>query len=272
MARGRFVRWLRWDANASRNPKLLSVKADGMVLYLRGLEYCAEHETDGLIPKHVIPWLVADFVDLELWSARRRKPVDNSPEPVDNSPETEHNNARLSAVCPPVVRNVTVTESVTGRDSEPDGLNPGGMSDEALARRRRRLVKRLVDAGLWHANPHGYEVNDYLQYQPERSEIEERDERRRAQARERKRRERARKRGQPLSADCPNVTHVTPYTLRGYSLRNNPQEGGHDFGSGSTPALEGAGAPPDSSPTNGTTGADEARKIIERLRAGSQMP
>ncbi len=256
------MKWLRLDVNATRNPKLTSVKADGMFLYLRGLAYCAEHETDGLIPKQAVPGLVADFVELELWHPRGRRVVDN---PVDNSAESEHNEAPLSAVCPEFVRNVTRTESVTGRDIESEGLTPAGMSDEAFARRRRRLVKRLVDAGLWHKTPHGYEVNDYLAYQPEKSELEERDERRREKDRERKRRERARKRGVPLSEDCPNVTPVTVRTIRGYPLRDNPPKG-VTLSSGGTPALEGAGAPALSESDN------PAREILAKLRESSRLP
>lgn len=251
------MKWLRWDANASRNPKLMSVKADGMLLYLRGLEYCAEHETDGLIPKAVVRSMVDDFVDLGLWITQPKR-------------------AQVSGKCPASVRNVTVTESVTGEDDD-DGGDGYGMTREAFERRRRRLVGRLVKSGLWHEHPLGYEVNDYLQYQPERSEIEERDERRRAAARERKRRERARKQGADVSAKCPNVTPVTPYTKRGYSLRSNPPfDETHSHGG--TPALEGAGAPEASVvelPTADTgTVLDEhgPQAIIRRLSEAKRMP
>lgn len=255
------MKWLRWDANASRNPKLLSVKADGMLLYLRGLEYCAEHETDGLIPGHVVGWLVADFVDLELWSARRRRPVDNSPE--DGS-----DGASLSPTCRQLVAPVTRTVTRTLDDaSNPGEAEPApvGMSRAAFDRRRQRLVKRLCDAGLWHQTPHGYEVNDYLKYQPEKSELAEREERRRAADRERKRRERARKRGVPLSSDCRNVTPVTVPTIRGYSLRSNPPyEDTPDHGG--TPALEGAGAPDAVMDEHGP------HAIIRRLSDAKRMP
>ena len=246
----------------TRNPKVTAVRADGLMLYLRGLSYCAEHETDGHIPAHAVPGMVDDFLELGLWITQ---------------PKSEHNNEEVSAKCPPSVHGVTVTQSVTGRDIEPDGLNPQHMTKQAFDRRRRRLVKRLVDAGLWHETPHGYEVNDYLQYQPERSEIEERDERRRAAARERKRRERARKRGEQVSAKCPNVTPVTPYTKRGYSLRSNPQESGAHF-QGGTPALEGAGAPVAQGGETPTADAgavlDEhgPQAIIKRLAEAKQMP
>lgn len=251
------MKWLRWDANASRNPKLLSVRADGMLLYLRGLEYCAEHETDGLIPRAVVRSMVDDFVALGLWITQPKR-------------------AQVSAKCPPSVRNVTVTESVTGDDGEYDD-EPGGMSQEAFERRRRRLVARLVKSGLWHEHPLGYEVNDYLQYQPERSEIEERDERRRAAARERKRRERARKQGAQVSAKCPNVTPVTPYTKRGYSLRSNPQVGG-SLSQGGTPALEGAGAPVTPQDEQQATDIERViaehgpQAIVRRLSDAKRMP
>jgi hypothetical protein len=230
------VKWLRWDANASRNPKLHSVRADGMFLYLRGLEYCAEHETDGVIPAAVVRSLVDDFVDLGLWITQPKR-------------------AQVSGKCPPSVRVVTRTESVTPEDDDAADDAPA-MSREAFERRRRRLVARLIAAGLWHEHPLGYEVNDYLQYQPERSEIEERNERKRAADRERKRRERARKQGAQVSAKCPNVTHVTPHTIRGYSLRNNPPVE-DTLSQGGTPALGGAGAP--------VAAADEKHSDVEAV-------
>lgn len=264
------MKWFRLDANALRNPKLTSVKADGILLYLRGLAYCAEHETDGLIPKHVIPSLVEDFTELELWTSRRRKPVDNSPGLVDNSTPDD---ARLSPTCRQVVAPVR-GQSRGHLDDASDAGTPadtsGGMSRAAFDRRRQRLVRRLVEAGLWHENPNGYEVNDYLKYQPEKSELEERDERRRAADRERKRKERARKRGVPLSPDCRNVTPVTVPTIRGYSLRSNPPFDETLSEEGGTPALEGAGAPV--APADEMQGADHARAIVAKLRGGAQMP
>lgn len=270
------MKWLRIDANMTRNPKVTAVKGDGLMLYLRGLCYCAEHETDGIIPTHVIPSLVSDFVDLDLWSSRRRKPVDNSPQPVDNSTP---DGASLSPLCRQVV--APVTRTVTGQVADAssygeDETPPGGMSQAAFDRRRQRLVKRLCDAGLWHQTPHGYEVNDYLKYQPEKSEMAEREERRREIDRERKRRERARKRGVPLSSACRNVTPVTVRTTRGYPLRDNPPSYETHDEEGVTPALEGAGAPLAAAQGqgngNGVHGPDEARKIIERLSAAKQMP
>lgn len=240
------MKWLRIDANITRNPKVASVRADGLVLYLRGLCYCAEHETDGLIPRHAVAGLVDDFVHMGLWI-------------------TQPKSAQVSAKCPRSVRNVTVTESVTGRDMDDDDDEQEPMTRQAFDRRRRRLVKRLVDAGLWHETPDGYSVNDYLEYQPERSELEERDERRKAKARERKRRERARKRGDEVSAECPNVTPVTPHTIQGYSLRNNPTQG-VTLSSGGTPALEGAGAPD----LDGDEYGPEV--IVKMLRDAKRMP
>ena len=264
------MKWLRIDANMTRNPKVTAVKADGLILYLRGLSYCAEHETDGLIPAHVITSLVSDFVALELWSVRRRKPVDKS------TPD----GASLSPLCRQVV--APVTRTVTGQvadasDGDESDTPPGGMTQSAFDRRRQRLVKRMVDAGLWHETPHGFEVNDYLKYQPERSEIEDRDERRREADRERKRRERARKRGVPLSPACRNVTPVTVPTVRGYPLRDNPpyQDARLD---GVTPALGGAGAPIASTAEEKTEDTqafmDEhgPHAIIRRLTEAKRMP
>lgn len=254
----------------TRNPKVTAVKADGLMLYLRGLCYCAEHETDGHIPAHAVPSLVSDFVDLELWSARRRTPV-------DNSPEASPDGASLSPTCRQVVAPVTRTVTRTLADASTEDTPPGGMSQSAFDRRRQRLVKRLVDAGLWHQTPHGYEVNDYLKYQPEKSELAEREERRREADRERKRRERARKRGVPLSPDCRNVTPVTVPTTRGYPLRDNPPSQ-DTLSQGGTPALGGAGAPEASVVELPTAdpGAvlDEhgPQAIIRRLTEAKRMP
>lgn len=249
MARGRAVKWLRIDTNITRNPKVTAVRADGLMLYLRGLCYCAEHETDGLIPKHVIPGMVEDFVALGLWT--------NRAEPV-------HNSAGLSGTCREFVGNVHglsrgQLDDASNADSAP------GLTASAVERRRQRLVKRLVDAGLWHKTPHGYEVNDYLKYQPEKSELAEREERRREADRERKRRERAKKRGVPLSGERRNVTPVTPHTKRGYSLRSNPPVD-NTLSQGGTPALEGAGAPDELLEEHGP------QAIIRRLSEAKRMP
>lgn len=259
MARGRVVKWLRIDANMTRNPKVTAVKADGLILYLRGLSYCAEHETDGLIPRHAVHGMTEDFVALGLWTTKA--------EPVDNS-------ADVSGTCREFVGNVHGL-SRGHVDGASNGASAPGLSTSAIERRRQRLVKRLVDAGLWHKTPHGYEVNDYLKYQPEKSELEEREERRREADRERKRRERAKKRGVPLSGDCRNVTPVTPYTKRGYSLRSNPPFD-ETTPEGGTPALGGAGAPVASSaeqPSDIERVIDEhgPQAIIRRLADAKRM-
>lgn len=248
------MKWLRIDANITRNPKVTAVKADGLMLYLRGLCYCAEHETDGVIPRHVVPAMVDDFIHMGLWITRKS--------------------------CPPNVRRLSALSRDSHADSHADTCEcnePEDMSKAAFDRRRRRLVKRLVDAGLWHETPDGYAVNDYLKYQPERSEIEERDERRKAAARERKRRERAKKNVRDLSAECPNVTHVTPYTKRGYSLRSNPPFD-ETHSQGGTPALEGAGAPVIGEAENNTADTEQVldehgpHAIIRRLSEAKRMP
>lgn len=39
-------------------------------------------------------------------------------------------------------------------------------------RRRERLATELVDAGLWlETNPHGWVINDYLEYQPSKTTV-----------------------------------------------------------------------------------------------------
>ena len=39
---------------------------------------------------------------------------------------------------------------------------------------RSSLVQSLVTAGLWHAEQGGYEINDFLKYNPSHCQLEER--------------------------------------------------------------------------------------------------
>jgi hypothetical protein len=55
---------------------------------------------------------------------------------------------------------------------ETDGIIPDGMIGRLCDRKRPlQLARRLVDVGLWHAVNGGYEIHDYLCYQPTRVEI-----------------------------------------------------------------------------------------------------
>lgn len=45
---------------------------------------------------------------------------------------------------------------------------------------RRQAVSELTAAGLWHENGTGYLINDYLDYNPSKAEVEEERERKRA--------------------------------------------------------------------------------------------
>lgn len=181
--------WIRVEANALSHPKLVSVKGAGMLLYLRSIGYAASHLTDGRIPRDVVPSLVADFVDLEVWPDPCRRPV-----------------------AEPSQRN-GVTSSVTA-------LPPGDVTDDerrskrALDRRRQRLVRRLVEVGLWVETPDGYEVHDYLDYQPSAAEAKASKERAREATRERVRRHRARKKAGSLSPNGRKNDDVTLTTIR----------------------------------------------------------
>lgn len=54
-------------------------------------------------------------------------------------------------------------------DAVAGGLIRGKTRTSAL-----RLVAKLIDAGLWRKTPDGYEINDFLEYNPSRSEVLER--------------------------------------------------------------------------------------------------
>lgn len=58
-------------------------------------------------------------------------------------------------------------------------------------------AERLVSVGLWHARPEGFEVHDFLDWNPKRSEVESE----RNKERDRKRKERGHP---PESGDCPS--------------------------------------------------------------------
>lgn len=47
-------------------------------------------------------------------------------------------------------------------------------------RRRQKLTDALVDAQLWHVNGTGWEINDYLEYNPSHADLEAKRETRRA--------------------------------------------------------------------------------------------
>lgn len=62
--------------------------------------------------------------------------------------------------------------------TETDGKVPAHvvpmLSPELSAKRRAAVVKRLVDAGLWHEIKEGYQINDYLKYNPSHAQLEAR--------------------------------------------------------------------------------------------------
>lgn len=186
--------WLRLEASALTHPKLISVKGAGILLYLRSISYAANHLTDGVVPRDAVPGLVADFVDLEVW-----------PYP-----------------CPRTVRPLSgrngVTSSVTPLREEDEEDEERRVRD-ALSKRRRRLVARLVEVGLWHETSDGYVVHDYLDYQPSAKDAKDAKDRAREANRERQRRYRARKKGGTLSASRPEQDDVTPTTIRSNSLK-----------------------------------------------------
>ena len=81
-----------------------------------------------------------------------------------------------------------------------DGAVPQGDLSAAAPRTMRRperFVTELVERGLWVAtNPHGWVINDYLEYQPSKEQVEAE----RVAARERQRKWRERRKS---TADDP---------------------------------------------------------------------
>lgn len=225
--------WVRLEAHALRHPKLLSVGAAGMVLYIRALGYAAEHRTDGFIPSVAVESLMDDF-------------------------------EQIGALCPAGVRRVSgrnaVTKTVTplhpGEDDE-----PRAPSRDTVRRRRKRLVERMVLAGLWHKEPDGYRVHDYLDYQPSADDVKEQKAREREATRERVRRHRARKKAGDVSGRRPNGNGVTETTIRSSTAFSSTA------GNAVTPSPDGAPAAlPPGGFDPGADVDDVVRQIADRRK------
>jgi len=52
-------RWVRLDVGYLTNPKIVAVGRDGLLLHLASILWCADHETDGAVPKALLPYLGA---------------------------------------------------------------------------------------------------------------------------------------------------------------------------------------------------------------------
>lgn len=52
-----------------------------------------------------------------------------------------------------------------------DGFVPDGMIGRLTPRRTKALVEELVKAGLWHLADGGYDIHDFLTYQPSREDV-----------------------------------------------------------------------------------------------------
>ena len=230
--------WFRVETGIFEHPKIVAVKPAGLLLYLRSIAYAADHATDGKIPKAVVATLYAEVEDAD--TCRRS----------------------VAALSP---RN-GVTSSVTalhGDNSEEDEKKEKRSRD----RRRQRLVKRLVEVGLWVETPDGYEVHDYLDYQPTAKEIKESKERARALTRERVRRYRAKKNPEGLSPERRKSGDVTPPTIR----PSSKEEGSSN---GKTPPTPLGGSASTSLPVPETEyidGPGEISALVERLRAGKRL-
>ena len=212
-----------------------------MLLYLRSIGYAAEHLTDGRIPRDAVAGLVADFVELEVWADPCRRTV-----------------AELSQ------RN-GVTGTVTALQGS-DVTDEETRARRTLAKRRQRLVRRLVEVGLWEETPDGYEVHDYLDYQPTAVDAKAAKDRERERTRERVRRHRSRKNGRSLSPNSRESDDVTVTTIR-------PSPTGKGVGgNGKTPPLplggSASGLPELELVETTENPVDE---IVSRLREGAKL-
>lgn len=233
--------WVRIEATALSHPKLVAVKGAGMLLYLRSIGYAASHLTDGKIPREVVPSLVADFVDLEVWPDPCRRAV-----------------AGLSP------RN-GVTETVTPLQSG-DVTDDERKAKRALDRRRQRLVKRLVEVGLWHETSDGYEVHDYLDYQPTAADSKAAKDRERERTRERVRRHRAKKKTGGLSPNGRNPDDVTVTTKR-----VTPKGVTRSKELSPTTPIPPGGSSSESAGELERKGRAELSSLVERLAAGKRI-
>lgn len=230
--------WFRVETGVFRHPKIVAVGPEGLLLYLRSIAYAADHATDGKIPKAVVPTL---YSEVESVCHCRRTVAPLSP---GNG----------------------VTSSVTALPAEA-GDGDEKKEKRSRDRRRQRLVRRLVEAGLWVEIADRYEVHDYLDYQPTAAEIKESKERARALTRDRVRRHRARKKAEPLSPSRRPEADVTLPTIR-------PTPKGVGSIGGKTPPLPSGGSASASLPARGTDPAEsveEIRALVDRLRAGQSF-
>ncbi len=120
-------------------------------------------------------------------------------------------------------------------------LNNGAISELALVttavtckiRRKKGVVEELISAGLWEVTDQGWQVHDYLKYNPSRDEIEAR----RELARERKRRHRS-KGHAGQDGGTGRVSHATQDPPKGVS-KETPR-GSSPAGSHGTSIAKGA--------------------------------
>jgi hypothetical protein len=234
--------WVRIEATALSHPKLVAVKGAGMLLYLRSIGYAASHLTDGAIPKDVVPSLVADFVDLEVWPDPCRRAVAGS------SPR----NGVTDTVSPLQGGDVTDDERKAKR---------------ALDRRRQRLVRRLVEVGLWEETPDGYAVHDYLDYQPTAADSKAAKDRERERTRERVRRHRAKKKAGGLSPNGRNPDDVTVTTKRVTPKGVTRLEGSVT----PTTPIPSGGSSSESAVELERKGREELSSLVSRLAAGKRV-
>jgi hypothetical protein len=227
--------WFRVETGIFRHPKIVAVGPAGLLLYLRSIAYAADHATDGRIPKAVVPTLYAEVEDC------RRSVAALSP---GNG----------------VTGSVTALPEEAG---EPDEKKEKRSRD----RRRQRLVRRLVESGLWVEIADRYEVHDYLDYQPTAAEVKDAKERARALTRDRVRRHREKKKAGGLSPIGRNPDDVTPPTIR-------PTPTGVGSIGGKTPPNPSRGSASTSLPATENDPAEsveEIRSLVDRLRAGQRL-
>jgi hypothetical protein len=136
--------WVKIDDDFNEHPKALAVGPLAQLLYLRSIIYSSRYLTDGRITHEAVDHLVT-------WNLHGRDQVRLRPL-VDGDGADESGTA--------------TNPGYIDLDSRFSGDDPGWIVPE-----NRFLALRLVDAGLWEADPVGFVIHDFLKYNPSREEV-----------------------------------------------------------------------------------------------------
>ena len=139
-----------------------------------------------------------------------------------------------------------------------DGVIPEGRVPRLIPKVTKRMVEELVTVGVWLLHPQGYEIKDYLLYNPSREEVE----RQRAEKAERQRKYRDKQRGAPRDASRDARPPQAP-PRPGPKGQGSGTEGPRSVGS--SPAADGGDEQFD--PEVSLRNAERIKDELARLRA-----